>query len=117
MGRLRKAVAVAAILPWASCFNTCAIVKLPHGRLPMLATAAVPRRVLTATHAMGAGLSADVQRGSATSSSTSEENAGKAALARMRARKGVGIPSACAQSCVYVHTRAKRCDAHARATG
>ena len=114
MGRLRKAVAVAAILPWASCFNTCAIVKLPHGRLPVLATAAVPRRVLTATHATGAGLSADVQRGSATSSSTSEENAGKAALARMRARKGVGIPSACAQS--YVHTRAKRSDAHARAT-
>jgi hypothetical protein len=85
MGLLRKAVAVAAILPWASCFNTCAIVKLPHGRLPVLAAAAVPRRGLTAAQAAGAGLGADVQRGSATSSSTSEENAGKAALARMRA--------------------------------
>ena len=46
MGRLRKAVAVAAILPWASCFNTCAIVKLPHGRLPVLATDAGGTREL-----------------------------------------------------------------------
>ena len=105
MGRLRKAVAVAALLPWASCFNACAIVRVPHGRMSVLSAAAVPRRGLTAAQAAGADKGADVTRGSATSSSTSEENAGKAALVRMRARRGPSIPPARAQSCVCIQHR------------
>jgi hypothetical protein len=97
MGRMRKAVAVAALLPWASCFNACAIVRSVQGRPSVLAAAAVPRRGLTAAaQAAGSGVDAQVKTGGSTSSSTSEDD-GKAALARMRARRGACMPSARAQ--------------------